>query len=422
MTAERKVRDTPVGRAARVRPLDRLFFGLGTAASIWLAVAVIVSDLRFSLAALVPLILLWLVLAYLALPRLNRILTTIYVPDYFIGRTRTSDGLLGDPLNLAARGSAEQLSTAMARAGWTMADPVDLRTSLKIVTSTLTRRSYPEAPVSPLNLFNRPQDVAFQQEVAGNPAQRHHVRFWRTPTGWPLPGGTHVDWLAAGTYDKAVGLSLFTLQITHKIEADIDIERDHIVASVTAAEPAATVEVLQDFTTSYHSRNGGGDSVHTDGNLPVLDLNAVVADPSAPPLGVVGPERMPLQIWLPALANLVVAPVVVWQLIDRWPTGGLDRMLSFAGVAGSVLVAVLALVMMARVAGARFARLVLLTLTTLNAAVHISGYTTAGDTESVSAHAFAATVSILVLIGLSSPAATRWTGELPGSAAVAGEA
>jgi hypothetical protein len=44
----------------------------------------------------------WLVLAYLTLPRLNRILLTICVPDYFIGRTRTgaphdADTTLGGP-------------------------------------------------------------------------------------------------------------------------------------------------------------------------------------------------------------------------------------------------------------------------------------------------------------------------------------
>lgn len=48
------------------------------------------------------------ILAYPALPRLHRILTRIYVPDYFIGRTRTSDGLLGDPVNLALLGRSFQ--------------------------------------------------------------------------------------------------------------------------------------------------------------------------------------------------------------------------------------------------------------------------------------------------------------------------
>lgn len=130
--------------------------------------------------AIVAVVLLWAVLAYLVLPRLNRMMAAIYVPDYFIGRTRTSDGLLGDPLNLAIRGTGQQLATALGRAGWIQADPVALGSSMKIVRSTLTKHSYPSAPVSPLFLFNRMQDAAWQQEVEGNPAQRHHVRFWRT--------------------------------------------------------------------------------------------------------------------------------------------------------------------------------------------------------------------------------------------------
>ena len=58
------------------------------------------------------------------------------------------------------------------------------------------------------------------------------------PTGWLLPGGSAVDWLAAGTFDRSVGLSLFTLQITHKIDADTDVERDHIVATRDRGRPA----------------------------------------------------------------------------------------------------------------------------------------------------------------------------------------
>jgi hypothetical protein len=163
----------------------------------------------------------------------------------------------------------------MAAAGWTRADPVTLASSWRIITSTLTRRSYADAPVSPLFLFGRQQDFAYQQEVDGNPAQRHHVRFWKCPDGWLLPGGRRVDWLAAGTFDTHVGLSLFTLQVTHKIDADTDVERDHIVATGTAAEPRASVDVIADFSTGYHARNGGGDSITTDGDLPIIDVRSV---------------------------------------------------------------------------------------------------------------------------------------------------
>lgn len=257
--------------------LDGFFFVFAGLASIWLAYLSFTETFRVGWWGIPLAIAFWVLLAYLVLPRLHRILTMIYVPDYFIGRTRTSDGLLGDPVNLAFMGSAEQIEQVLRRAGWTKADPVTLGSSWRIITSTLTRRSYDEAPVSPLFLFSRQQDFAYQQEVAGNPAQRHHVRFWRCPDDWLLPGGRRVDWLAAGTFDTAVGLSLFTLQVTHRIDADTDIERDHIVQTVTAAEPRVRVDVIADFSTGYHARNGGGDSIRTDGDLPIVDVRGVTA-------------------------------------------------------------------------------------------------------------------------------------------------
>lgn len=228
-----------------------------------------------TVAVLVYLLVFWAVLAYLTLPRIHRVLTALYVPDYFIGRSRTGDGLLGDPINLALLGSADQIHYAMQAAGWARADPINLGSSLRIISASLTRRSYPRAPVSTLLVFGQPQAFAYQHEVQGSPARRHHVRFWQCPEGWLLPGGRRVDWLAAGTYDRAVGLSLFTLQVTHKIDADIDAERDHILASIQQAVPDTSVEQLRDFTSSYHARNGGGDAIRTDGMLPIVDLRAV---------------------------------------------------------------------------------------------------------------------------------------------------
>jgi len=254
--------------------LDGFFFVFAGFAAVWLAWLIFNQSFEFGWAGIAFFLAFWLVLAYLVLPRLHRILTTIYVPDYFIGRTRTSDGLLGDPVNLAFDGDEEALHAAMRAAGWTRADEVTLASSRRIITSTLTRRSYDEAPVSPLFLFGQKQDFAYQQEVAGNPAKRHHVRFWRTPDGWLLPGGRRVDWLAAGTFDRSVGFSLFTLQVTHKIDADIDVERDHIIATLVAADPGIRVEILRDFSTGYHSRNGGGDTIRTDGDLPVVRVGA----------------------------------------------------------------------------------------------------------------------------------------------------
>jgi hypothetical protein len=68
---------------------------------------------------------------------------------------------------------------------------------------------------------------------------------------------------------------LFTLQVTHKIEENTDIERDYIVETVQAASPEIAVEVIKDFSTGYHSRNGGGDLIITDGDLPIIDVRRI---------------------------------------------------------------------------------------------------------------------------------------------------
>ncbi|GAA3842575.1 hypothetical protein KACC15558_23270 [Brevibacterium ammoniilyticum] len=258
--------------------LDYFFFLFGGAASLFLALLILLKGFSLGWWQVLTLLILWAVVSYLALPRLHRILSQIYVPNYFIGRTRTSDGLLGDPVNLAWRGEEAQIHHAMKAAGWTLADDITAASTWGIIKSTLTKSSYPEAPVSPLMLFGRRQDFAYQQEVDGDPGQRHHVRFWKCPSGWLLPGGLQADWLAAGTYDKSVGLSLFTLQITHKIEENTDIERDYIVKTVTEADPEITVDNIKDFSTGYHSRNGGGDAIVTDGNLPIIDVKMVTTD------------------------------------------------------------------------------------------------------------------------------------------------
>jgi hypothetical protein len=261
--------------------IDSAVFAFAGLASLWLAYLLVREGVRPGWPLLL-LVAFWILFTYLLLPRLHRILTFIYVPGYFIGRTRTGDGLLGDPVNLALLGHEGQVHAAMTAACWILADDLDARSGRAMVTATLTRRSYPRAPVSPLMLFDRQQDFAYQQEVGGSTSQRHHVRFWRCPEGWLLPGGYAADWLAAGTYDKSVGFSLFTFQVTHKIEANTDIERDFVVRTVLEGSPAATVRVIEDFSTGYHSRNGGGDLIQTDGDLPVLDLTALPAEVLAP--------------------------------------------------------------------------------------------------------------------------------------------
>ncbi len=221
---------------------------------------------------IVPFILLWVVTSYIVLPRVHRWLTKFYIPNYFVGRTRTGDGFYGDPVNVAFNGPEKKLHAAMRAAGWTIAEELNWKSSLKMVKFSILKKSYPHAPVSSLYLFSRKQDFAYQQEVNGNPHARHHVRFWATPKKWWLPGGRQADWLAAGTYDKSVGFSTLTGQITHKIEENTDEERDYIIKTLKDAGVLKNINVVKHFTSAFHDKNGGGDMIRTDGSLPFIDL------------------------------------------------------------------------------------------------------------------------------------------------------
>lgn len=255
--------------------LKRLMIGVILLIIGWITYSVLIKTLLHGetrLDQILAFFALWFVVAYIFIPRIHRILTKLYIPDYFIGRIRTTDGLLSDPVNLAVIGSEQQLHNAMKQAGWVLADELTLISGCKMIVATLLRKSYVNAPVSSGYLFGNVQSFTYQQEVNSKTSARHHVRFWKVPNGWLMPGGHKVDWVAAGTYDRAVGFSYFTLQITHKIASDTDIERDYIVDTLQSNDSLKKVNIIKNYFSAYHHRSGGGDSITTDGTLPIIEL------------------------------------------------------------------------------------------------------------------------------------------------------
>lgn len=232
---------------------------------------------------LVMIVLLWLMLAYFLVPMAWRIAERNHPAIKGLPRiTVTGNGIPGDPLNIGLVGREEEVDSAMLKAGWYPADPITLRSSLRIAAGTILRRSYDTAPVSSLYLWGRKQDLAFEKPVGDDPRRRHHVRFWRSPevdaTGRPL-------WAGAATFDTRVGLSYTTGQITHHIAADVDADRDLIVADLRKASEVLDVVWINGFHAELEGRNGGGDPWHTDGRFAVVWLK-----PDRPGSAVVNPE------------------------------------------------------------------------------------------------------------------------------------
>ncbi len=217
--------------------------------------------------SLVLLLLLWLLAAYVVAPVAWRARARWHPAlEDIPGITYTANGIPGDPLNVALVGSEEQVDAAMLAAKWFPADPITLRSSLRIAADTVFRRTYDQAPVSSLYLWGRKEDLAFEQPVGADPRKRHHVRFWRAEK---VDEQERPLWVGSATFDIRVGLSHTTGQVTHHIAADVDAERDHLMASLNEARVLANVYWVAGVHKTFTGRNGGGDPYHTDGRLAV---------------------------------------------------------------------------------------------------------------------------------------------------------
>jgi hypothetical protein len=213
------------------------------------------------------LVLLWFVVAYLILPAALRYYAHRHPAlDDVPGITHTANGSPGDPLNVALIGTEDELKKIMLAAKWYPADPLTLRSCLRIASASVLKRPYDAAPVSNLYLWGRKQDLAFEQAVGKSPRHRHHVRFWRSakvdPDGRPI-------WVGSAIYDKRVGLSRRTGQITHVTEPDIDAERDLLFRDLKETGDLSEVYFMDGFHKILKGKNGGGDPWYTDGRLEV---------------------------------------------------------------------------------------------------------------------------------------------------------
>jgi hypothetical protein len=184
--------------------------------------------------------------------------------------TATSLGIPGDALNVGLEGRREEIVCAMRAAGWRPADPVTWRSSARITGSVLLRRAYPTAPVSDLFYEGRRQDLAFQKPSGTSPSTRHHVRFWQV-----LDAGDAglAVWLGAATFDRSVGVSHFTGQVTHHVAPDIDAERDLLSVDLAGAGLVEASYLVSGVGPTLFARNGGGDPYFTDGEIVVSRLS-----------------------------------------------------------------------------------------------------------------------------------------------------
>ncbi len=210
--------------------------------------------------------------------------------------TRTASGIPGDALNVGLVGNKEDVLRAMHAAGWFPADPITLRTSVEIVGSVVLDRPYHDAPVSPLYYQGKKEQLAFEKPDGSSADRRHHVRFWQV-----LDKGTdgRPVWLGSVTFDRGVGLSHDTGQVTHHIAPNIDAERDLLMHDLQDAGMVQNFFQVSGTGPTLFGRNGEGDPYYTDGEIYIATLVVGGVRRTEPPVTIPPPTLIELkdQVW-----------------------------------------------------------------------------------------------------------------------------
>lgn len=237
---------------------------------------------------LIVLVILYIWIAYVGIPFLVRLWHIVLRPRHLPLYVTSGDGWASDPVNLACVcKSKKDLIATMQQAGWYQADEGSIRTNLRLAWAVVCNRSYPTAPFSRLYLFGRQQDIGFQIPTNGSPRHRHHVRFWQLRPDQPdhahhafwhnifLPFAPKQKqiWIGAATHDIGpFAFRMRTLQVTHRIDAQTDRERDYVIHTLQSTgkiKHHATIQAGQPL--KFRGQTFGVNIV-TDGTLQVLEL------------------------------------------------------------------------------------------------------------------------------------------------------
>ncbi len=175
----------------------------------------------------------------------------------------------GDPLNLVIVGGLDDAFPALVRRGWRPTEQTWSGSVLKMISSVMSGERYLYAPVSPLYLYDRPQDFALQK-ARDNIHQRNHLRLWLSPMRY------HGKDVWVGQISRDIG-SRFTIHspylTTHKIDPDVDEARTALQEDMVYSQSLVKLGLVKGVGAAPRDaprRNLTTDPYYTDGFRGVL--------------------------------------------------------------------------------------------------------------------------------------------------------
>jgi len=189
-------------------------------------------------------------------------------------RVADKEGNAGDMVNFLILGSEDAMQRVFTNAGWVKVDADVKATVLHGLIESLSKESYLTMPMSQLYLFGRPQDYGWAHaEPISVVRSRNHLRIWKA--SFLINGETL--WVGAATHDIGFERDQRNNGVTHKIDPDIDLERDYVEKTLSSTGLVTEITHFLPEKPMKEAKTATGGTFHSNGQLLILKL-----DESAP--------------------------------------------------------------------------------------------------------------------------------------------
>jgi len=193
-------------------------------------------------------------------------------------RISDKDGNPGDMVNFLIVGNEAGMQRVFTNAGWVKVDADVKDTVLHGIIGSLSKESYLTMPMSQLYLFGRSQDYGWAHaEPISVVASRNHLRVWKAP--FQVNGAT--VWVGAATHDVGFERDQRNNGITHKIDPNIDAERDYVEKTLTSTGLVAQLTHFLPQNPMQEAKTATGGSFHSNGQVLIMKLGETGKDLSA---------------------------------------------------------------------------------------------------------------------------------------------
>jgi hypothetical protein len=190
-------------------------------------------------------------------------------------RIGDKDGNPGDMVNFLILGSEDAMQKVFAAAGWVKVDSDVKDAVFHGLLNSLSKESYLTMPMSQLYLFGRPQDYGWAHaEPISVVRTRNHLRIWKAP--FTVNG--EVLWVGAATHDIGFERDQRNNGVTHKIDPDIDLERDYLEKTLSSTGRVSEISHFLPDNPMQEANTATGGSFHSNGQVHILKLADSVKD------------------------------------------------------------------------------------------------------------------------------------------------